>query len=271
MDLHHLLDDLGRRARVTDPPAGHRVGLGEAREVDGPLLHAGLVQDRAMRRAIHEAVVDLVGVDEQVVLAREYRDPTHVLGLEHGARRVVREAQEDRAGPRRDRPAHVGWHEPEVVGLVGRHRHRHPAREHDPRHVGDVRRVRQDDLITLVQGRAERQVDGLGDADRDQDLALRVVADTAELRGVLGDGLAKRHDPVVRRVLGLPLLDGADGGLAERIGRDEVRLTDPERDHSRLAGSEVEEPADTARGQPSHPLAGERSLGERHAAFIGRS
>jgi hypothetical protein len=50
------------------------------------------------------------------------------------------------------------------------------AREHDGRHVGHVRRLVQDDLVARVAGRAQREVDRLRRADRDQQLGRRVVA-----------------------------------------------------------------------------------------------
>src|SRR5205823_14337138 len=98
--------------------------------------------------------------------------------------------------------------------------------------------------------------------------ALRVVRDAAQLLRVRRDRLAEREEAPVRRVLGLPLLDGADRRLAERVGGDEVRLADAERDNPGQAGGEVEELADAARGQPAHALARERSPGERHAAGL---
>ena len=51
------------------------------------------------------------------------------------------------------------------------------AGEDDRRDVGDVRRLVEDDLVARVARGAQRQVDGLRGADRDQDLGGRVVAD----------------------------------------------------------------------------------------------
>src|SRR6185436_18203468 len=104
----------------------------------------------------------------------------------------------------------------------------------------------------LVQRGAHREVDGLRYADGHDDLAVHVVPDAAQLLGVLADRFAKRPDPVVRRVLGLAFLDGADGGLAEALGRDEVRLPDAERDRALDAGDEIEEAPDAAGRDARH-------------------
>src|SRR5438876_7748398 len=56
-------------ARVADAPARHRVRLREAGEVDRPLLHPGLVEDRPMPRAGHEPVVGLAPLDKAAVVA----------------------------------------------------------------------------------------------------------------------------------------------------------------------------------------------------------
>src|SRR5439155_4534921 len=116
----------------------------------------------------------------------------------------------------------------------------------------------------VVQRRPQREVDGLGHTDGDEDLALGVVADAAELRGVLADGIAERADPVVGRVFCLAVLYRSDRGLAEALGRDEVRLAHAERDDALRSGGQVEEAPDPARGDPLDLRVRERTTSGSH-------
>src|SRR5207244_11810362 len=85
--------------------------------------------------------------------------------------------------------------------------------------------VREDDLVALVERRAHREIDGFGDADRDEDLAGGVVPDAAEPRGLLPDRLAQLEDAVGRGVLRAALADRADRRLAEDRGCPEGGLS----------------------------------------------
>src|SRR2546426_827480 len=58
-----------------------------------------------------------------------------------------------------------------------RHRPRRPAREERARTIRDIARLRDDHLVARVQDGAQRQVQPLADAARDQHLVLRVVLD----------------------------------------------------------------------------------------------
>ena len=75
------------------------------------------------------------------------------------------------------------------------------AGEHDRRHVRDVRRLVQDDLVPGVAGRAQREVDRLRRPDGDQQLALRVVLDAVQALEVGGERLAQLEGAEVRGVM----------------------------------------------------------------------
>ena len=219
-----------------------------------------------MLSPVHEAVVDLVRVDQEVVLLGEARDAREVLLGEDRAGGVVGEPEQDRPRTRGDDALDVLGTEAEVVLLAGGDRNGDAAGKDNARNIRDVRRVGHDDLVALVERRAQREVDGLGDADRHEDLRVGVVRDSPEPRGVLGDRLAERSDAVVRRVFRLAVLDRADGGLAESLRRREVGLADAERDDAFDAGHEVEEAPDPARGYLLDPGVGQPTTGRPHAA-----
>ena len=156
--------------------------------------------------------------------------------------------------------------------LVGGDRHRYAAREHDAWHVRDVRGVGDDHLVAVVERGAQREIDGFRNTDGDEDLALRVVPNAAQLLGVVADCLTQWTNAVVRRVFRLPVLDRPDRGLAEAVRRDEVRFTDAERDDAFGSRDQVEEPSDPARRYALDLRVRERTASGSHAAFsFGRS
>ena len=126
--------------------------------------------------AIGEPVVDLVAVDEQVVADRDVGEGVGDVVGEDGAGRVARIAEEERLGPWRDRGLDRRRVEREVVLEARRDVPDDAAGEDDRRDVGDVRRLVEDDLVTRVARRPEREVHRLRGADRDHDLGRRIVA-----------------------------------------------------------------------------------------------
>ena len=104
VDLRDAGHQLRRGGDPSDPPTGHRVALAEAAEQDRALAHRRQrAEGGVLVVAVHEPVVDLVAVHEQVVLLGDPRDRLELRPIEHGAGRVVRVAEEDRLRAWRDR------------------------------------------------------------------------------------------------------------------------------------------------------------------------
>ena len=163
---------------------------------------------------------------------------------EDRARGIARVAEEQRLRARRDRRLDGDRIEREVVLVAGRDMPHDAAREDDGRHVGDVRRLVEDDLVTRVAGGAQREVDRLRGADRDQQLGRRVVVDAVQALQVAGQRLAELERPVVARVVGAPFAEALDARLHDRPGRVEIGLPHPEADDVVHRGEDVEEAAD---------------------------
>ena len=101
-------------------------------------------------RPVGEPVVDLVAVDQQIVADGDLGDRIgHGIGQD-GAGRVARVAQEERLRPRRDGRLDRRRVQREVVLEPGRDVAHDATGEHDRRHVGDVRRLMEDDLVARV-------------------------------------------------------------------------------------------------------------------------
>ena len=211
-------------------------------------------EGRVLVVAVHEPVVDLVAVDEQVVLVGDPRDRLELGPVEHGAGRVVRVTEEDRLRARRDRGAdHLGG-DPEV-GRVGR---ADPdglaAGQLDARRVGHEARLVVDHLVAGIDRGAHGRIDALRRADGDDQLGARVVVDAVPIAQVGGDQLAQLDHPAVGRVVGLPRLEAADRGRRDRLGRREVRLADREADDVLHLVEHVEEAPDARRRDRPHAV-----------------
>ena len=213
-------------------------------------------------RAVGQAVVDLVAVDEQVVAVGDAGQLVLDRVRQDRARRVARVAEEERLRPRRDRRLDGGGIEREVVLEPGRDPDRRPAGERDRGHVGDVRRLVQDHLVTGVAGRPQGEVDRFGRADGDEDLGRRVVADAVATVEVGRQRPAQLDRPVVARVVGPTAHQAGHAGLDD-VGRGvEVGLPHPEADDVVHRRQDVEEPADPGRRDVADALA-QGTLGER--------
>ena len=154
--------------------------------------------------------------------------------------------------------------EREVVLEAGRDVAHDAAGEDDRRHVGDIRRLVEDDLVARVARRAQREIDRLGGTDRDEDLGRRVVADAVAVVQVARQGAPQLDGPEVRRVVGPALAQALDPGLDDDPRRVEVGLPHPEADDVVHRRRDVEEAADPRRRHGSHAL-GQDALGERRS------
>ena len=140
--------------------------------------------------------------------------------------------------------------------LGGDHRHRHGVGQHDAGRVGDITRFVIDHLVAGVEQRAQRDVDGFGNADGDEHLACGIIGHAEESIDVAGDGFAQREQAEIGGVGRLAFFQRVNGGLADVPWRDEVRFADAERDHVVAALHEFEEVAD-ARARDRGDVAGD--------------
>ncbi len=104
---------------------------------------------------------------------------------------------------------------PRPSGTIGTAR-RSTARHRDDGGVGVVERLDQQHLGARLDEAEHRRGDGLGGADGDQHLGVRVVLGAEVPFALRGDGLTQRCDAKPRRVLVDALGDGVLGGLEHR-------------------------------------------------------
>ena len=209
--------------RPADPPAGHRVRLGQPADRHRPVRHPGQRRDRDVPGAVvGDELVDLVGEGDQVVLGAERRDPRQFPLAEHLAARVLRAVHDDRPGAFVDgRPQLVLVERP--VRLVEAHVAGHRSREDGVRPVVLVERLEDDDLLARVHHRQHRGDHGLGRAAGHREVPLGVHVHAVERPVAPGERVAQRLGAPGDRVLVDVPADGLDGGLLDLGGRREVR------------------------------------------------
>ena len=157
--LRERVDEGRRQDRVAQPPAGHRVRLGEPVEHDRPVREAGQRRDRDVLAVVDDPAVDLVGEDGDLGVAQhELRDPLDVAAREDAAggvrgrvddqqpRPVGHERPRARRGPPGSRAPGVIRYGTGVAADVAGHRL-----------VDREARVRVDDLVALLRQGEHRE------------------------------------------------------------------------------------------------------------------
>ncbi len=230
LDVGRRRDGVVRADQPSDPPPGHGVGLGHPVRHQAPLGQLGHHHGHrvVLRTGVDEVLVDLVGEHPQTVLDRPATDRLDLLARVDRTGWVRRRYEEQRLGPRRAGRLEVFDRAAEPRGLVGVHKHRHPAGQHDRFGVGGPKRGHDDDFVARVAQHREGVGHGLlapvgdqhlGGGHRQARVAPRLGRDRLFERGdACGRGVV-----VVGRITA-----GLDRGLDD-VGRGrEVRLTGTE-------------------------------------------
>ncbi len=231
------LDRRARPGREADAVAGHGEDLARAIQHDRALARglAGADGAGVGRALVHQAPVDLVGEDPQVVLYGDARQLRHLLRGPHVAARIGGRVQEHRAAARRDR-APDGGEVRTQVGAAG-DLHRHRAGDAHDFHVADPGRQEQQDLVARIDHGEHRARERVLGAVAD-DHVLGGAGDGAGAPDVGRDGLAQGRRAGSRRVAHRPVERPLRGGPAGGLGSLEVRLADRHVDHVGAGGGE---------------------------------
>ena len=150
-EIVHLADRIGRAPRRDDrpdAPACHAECLRRATDGDGALAHPGQRRHRDVLPVVVDVLVDLVGHRVGVVSAAQLGDRLEVPARQHAPRRVVRRADDDRAGALRERrPESV---DVELCARGDRHEDRFRAAQDRVGPVVLVERLEHDHLVARI-------------------------------------------------------------------------------------------------------------------------
>ncbi len=240
-------DERRRRDQPAEPPAGHQPVLGERVGADHPVLGRREVQERrgdaGAGRAVVEPLVGIVGHDPDPVPAAVREQRVLRRAVDRPAGRVVRRVDVERARARRERREQAVEVE-RPAARTERERHAVDRRAEDLRDLDQVRPQRRhfhhpvaraDDRLRREHQRRHARV-----GHRDALDVHRPV----QPRHVGGERLAERRDPEVVGVEGVPGLERLDRRRADEVGRDLVRLAEPERQDVGVAEAGVRHLAD---------------------------
>ena len=181
------------------------------------------------------------------MLLHDLGDRLEMLAAHDGAGRVVRVRENQRLRLFGDGAFQLLRGQAEFIFHLRADGNRHAANHAGQRVVADEARLRDDNLFTRGDQAAQRHIDRLAAADRDEHLGLGLVREAVFPLEEAADLLAQRHQAAVRRVARAALLERRDARLADVPRREEIRLADGKRDHVVHLVCNIEKAAD-ARG-----------------------
>ena len=226
MHLEHPVDDGSGAAGVADAEAGHRKSLRETVEEDRAFAHAGQRSDGDVVAFERQLGVDLVGSDQEILLDGELGDGLELGAVGGTAGRVRREVQNEQLATRLPGGAEGGRIKRKLVGGHSANRDGFGVAERDARRIAHIAGLVVEHLVAGVQGRAEQDIEGFGNADGAEDFGLGIVFRAVVFGDVAGDLLAELLSAAVIRVGRAALLEGRNRGLANMVRRDEVGFAD---------------------------------------------
>ncbi len=186
---------------ITQPPAGHRIGLAPAVEQDDAVAQAWIGEQAHMPGAVIENLaIDLVAQDRHLRMALEPGRQLVELALRHHpAGRVGRAVEDHQPRPRRDLGQHLLGAEGEALVFVQIDRHRGSAREADDAFVNREAGIGIEDLGASLAEHHDGEEHGHLAARHHQHVAGRDL-DAVAAAEIGGHRLAQGQNPVGRGI-----------------------------------------------------------------------
>ena len=252
MDLDHLLHDDLVGQSVTQTPAGHSKGLGEAVDDNSTLLHAGQAGNRDVLLTVGQIGVDLVGDDHQIVLNNGGNQRLQILAAHDGAGGVIGEGDHQRLGLGRNSSLQLFLGQAELVLLLQRNGNRNTVGHGNAGHIGDKARLGVQHLVSGVDDGPQSNVDGLTAAHGNDDFLHRIVGNTDAALRESGDFPAQLGQTGIGGIECLTPGQGTDTLITDMPGGIKVRLANAQRNGVRDITGGIKEPPDTGRLQRHH-------------------
>ena len=218
-------DTFGGRNAPADPPAGHGVGLAYAIDEYRPLLQARPDRGKTgeLVTAIDQPLVDLVGNDQQVFFHGHVGQLAQLIRRVHAAGGIRRAAQQQHFGLFCDGLKEHFGREFEIVFLRRIDDNGHGAGEFHQFGVTDPVRGGNDHFVARIQNRGKDIMDGMLGPVGNHNLRGRIFQSVDGLV-LIDHGLFQFRNAAGHRVMGVAGLHGADGRLADVLGRGEIGL-----------------------------------------------
>ncbi len=190
MDLDHLRDDLLRTAGISQSPSGHGISLGETVYNNGSFLHAGQRSNGNMRLScIGKFAVDLIGKHIEIMLDDDLTNCLQIFFFHDPAGRIVWIRQDQDFGTGCDRGFELFRCQAELIFIFQIDNDRDRICKDSTGLIGDIRRLRDQDLIALVDHSPEHQIDGFRTADRNEYLLVPGIINVLGAFHIIADFL----------------------------------------------------------------------------------
>ena len=179
---------------------------------------------------IGQLAVDLVGKNDNVLLHADFGNLPKVLLGHDGTGRIVRERKHEKLRLIGNRHAEFLRSQAEFIFLLKLDNYRNALRQNNTRFIGNIARLRNDNLLAGAYHGADCKVNRFTSPDRNQNLALRLVGEPVtavqKVRN-LGAELGKSR---IAGIVRFRFLEGIDAFLTDVIRRRKIRLADTEGD-----------------------------------------
>ncbi len=216
----------GRRSNgIADPPAGHRVALGDSVDDDGPVAQLGVERDDVMelKTIIDDLFVDIVGNNDAVVQLEHAGQSGEFFSAIGSSRRIAWAIQYEEPDIRSQGHLQLLRSDSEATFLTGHEDFGHRSGQKGHVRIAHPVGGRNQDLIAFLQKGLEEIVEGVLGSAANQDFFLG-VGEAVLLLVFLDDSLPQGIDASHFRVLGHSLCEGIDGGLFDVFRGVEIRL-----------------------------------------------
>ena len=205
--------------------------------------------------AVSQFSVDLIGKDVKIVLLHDLCNGLQVFFFHDRPGRVIGEGKHQDLGIRCYRLLQFFCRKAEAVLFLQVDDHRLPACQDRAGLIGNIRGLRDQYLIPRIDQRPEHQVNGLGAADRNEDLMVIVIIDSLGAFHIGGDLHLQLFEAGVGGIERPSLLQGINAFIPDMPGRVEVRFTDAQGNGVLHFRNDIEEFPD-AGGLEAHRLLG---------------
>ena len=229
--LSRMVVKLAGPDRITQPPAGHCIGLRPAVEEDQPVADRGIRQKADVTLAvIDHVVVDFVRHHRDVgKILQPGNEPVDLALRGHPAGGVGGGIHDQQTRLRRDQRQGLVGRESKAVLLADRHRDRPRAGILDHGAIDGKARIRVEDVDAGLAEHQDRHEHGGLAAGQDHHFAGR-HGDPETCLQIGGHGFAQRRNSNCRRIAMVTIAKCFDRRFDDEIGRAEVGLADAEID-----------------------------------------
>ena len=144
-----------------------------------------------MLATVGQLGINFITQHKQILLLNHLRDRLQIGAVHDRARWIVREWKNQHLCFRCDFLQQLLRRQTELILLLQLDNDRRTARQHRPRHIGNVTRLRNQNLIARIEHRAQGDINRLAAADYYHHFCIRIIIKTLTTFQIMADLLAQ--------------------------------------------------------------------------------